>query len=136
MPAIGEARDKSFIFLADLRATQVFLAICTYRQEHVGQLPKTLEELVPTYLPQLPADPFATDGQTFRYRIEKDRWLIWSLGPDLKDDGGRYNWMILDERDKHPAEADIIFASDEFIKARERALAELEKSKNSSSAVQ
>ena len=115
-----------------LRGTQVFLAVCAYRQEHGGQLPKKLEELVPAYLPQLPSDPFAKDSQTFRYRIEKERWLIWSLGPNQKDDGGRFNLMSPDEREKHKDEADIIFASDEFIKARERALSDLEKSKSSS----
>jgi len=115
-----------------LRDTQVFLAICAYRQEHGGQLPQTLAELVPAYLPKLPDDPFAKDGQTFRYRIEKDRWLIWSLGPNRKDDGGRDNWVRIDEQVK--PDTDIIFASDEFIKARERALAELEKGKRATPA--
>ncbi len=120
--------------ISTIRGTQIFFAICAYRQEHGGQLPKTLEELVPVYLPQLSADPFASVGQTFRYRIEKDRWLIWSLGPNLKDDGGRYNWTLPDEREKHEAETDIIFASDDFIKARARALAELVKRKNAATA--
>ena len=118
--------------LCRLRGTQVFLAICAYRQEHGGQLPKALEELVPAYLPELPADPFALNGQTFRYRIEKDRWLIWSLGPNRKDDGGQCNWVRIDEKDK--PDTDVIFASDEFIKARERALVELGKRKGASSA--
>ena len=115
-----------------LRGTQVFLALCAFRQEHGGQLPKTLEELVPAYLPQLPADPFAQDGQTFRYRIEQDRWLIWSLGPNRKDDGGRCNWTSPDEYDKPGA--DVIFASDEFSKARERALAKQVKRKSTAPA--
>jgi len=118
--------------LCILRGTQIFLAICAYRQEHGGQLPKTLEALVPTYLPELPADPFALVGQTFRYRIEKDRWLIWSLGPNRKDDGGRDNWVRIDEQVK--PDTDIIFASDEFIKAREHALAELEQDKSATPA--
>lgn len=118
--------------LCMLRGAQLFLALCAYRQEHGGQLPKALEELVPAYLPKLPADPFAQNGQTYRYRIEKDRWLIWSLGPNRKDDGGQCNWVRIDEKAK--PDTDVIFASDEFIKARERALAELEKTKSAAAA--
>jgi hypothetical protein len=133
-PDIEAVIQKDVAMISTIRGTQIFFAICAYRQEHGGQLPKTLEELVPVYLPQLSADPFASVGQTFRYRIEKDRWLIWSLGPNLKDDGGRYNWTLPDEREKHEAETDIIFASDDFIKARARALAELVKRKNAATA--
>gem|GEM_PF-2675846 len=118
-PAVTHAKTRYHAYQATLRGTQIFLAVCAFRQEH-GQLPKTLEELVPAYLPKLPADPFAQDGQTFRYRVEQNRWLIYSIGPDQKDDGGQYDWTNPEERSQH--ETDLLFASDEFDKARARYL--------------
>jgi hypothetical protein len=90
-----------------LRALRIKLALLLYRAEK-GQLPQSLAQLVPAYLESLPPDPFS--GQAFRYRIsagERIRWfappgdsnaemrtvtpgqgVLWSVGPDLADDGG------------------------------------------------
>jgi hypothetical protein len=127
LPSLNAGFEQDRAHITVLRGTQLFLALCAYRHEHGGQLPKKLEDLVPAYLPKLPADPFAPAGQTFRYRVEKDRWLIWSLGPNQKDDGGQFNWQDPDDREHHEAQCDLIFASDEFEKARARARAQLEK---------
>jgi hypothetical protein len=35
-----------------------------YADEHDGEPPATLDALVPRYLPELPADPFATEPRT------------------------------------------------------------------------
>ncbi len=120
VPGVAENRTRYHAYLATLRGTQLFLAVCAFREEHGGQLPKTLEELVPAYLPKLPADPFAKDGQTFRYRVEQNRWVIYSIGPDQKDDGGQYDWA--NREDRYKPETDLLFASDEFDKARARYL--------------
>ena len=48
------------------------------------KLPESLSELVPEFLSQVPKDDF--DGKPFRYLPDKK--LIYSVGPDLKDDGG------------------------------------------------
>jgi hypothetical protein len=59
---------------ANLRLTQIYLALRLYQIEHEGALPADLAALVPACLPTVPLDPF--DGQPLRY----DRALttIWS----------------------------------------------------------
>lgn len=62
------------------------LAVRSHVAEH-GQPPETLAELVPQWLPSLPADPFT--GRPFVYRREGTNWVLYSLGPDRVDDGGQ-----------------------------------------------
>ncbi len=64
-------------------ATQILFALKAYAMEH-GELPETLEALVPEYLPEVPKDPF--DGKPVRYSPEKK--IIYFVGRDLKDSGG------------------------------------------------
>src|SRR5205823_13641584 len=47
-----------FRVIANRRAAAILLALRLYALDHDGRLPEALEELVPKYLPQLPADPF------------------------------------------------------------------------------
>ncbi len=61
------------------------LALRLYLAEH-GELPKRLEQLVPDYLPELPLDPFSE--RPLVYRPDGSSWLLYSIGPDHKDDGG------------------------------------------------
>ena len=52
-----------------------------------GSFPATLAELVPTLLDSVPKDPF--DGKEVRYRrTAADRYQLYSIGWDSKDDGG------------------------------------------------
>jgi hypothetical protein len=66
------------------------LALRAYRVEH-GAYPMTLNALVDGgYLRHLPVDPFDMAGAPVRYRLlASDRYLLYSIGPDGKDDGGR-----------------------------------------------
>jgi hypothetical protein len=59
------------------------LALRLYELKH-GDLPETLNALVPEYLPGIPNDPY--DGQPFRY--SKSGKKVWAVGLDLTDDGG------------------------------------------------
>jgi len=68
-----------------LRVLQIRSAIALYQKQH-GKLPDTLDALCPQFLPKVPLDPFS--GKPLRYRFTKEGWLVWSVGPDLKDDGG------------------------------------------------
>ena len=65
----------------------VTLALHAYHEEK-HTYPALLEELVPAYLKKLPNDPFALRG-TFQYRNKGDGFLLYSVGPDSKDDGGK-----------------------------------------------
>ena len=84
----------------DLRVLQIRAAIALYQRQH-GKLPETLDALCPEFLPKVPLDPFS--GKPLRYRITQEGWLVWSVGPDLTDDGiseydksmaaGSVNWV-------------------------------------------
>ena len=63
------------------------LALRAYRLER-GAYPRSLAELVPGYLTKIPADPFALDAP-LRYRRAGAKYVLYSVGPDGKDDGGR-----------------------------------------------
>jgi hypothetical protein len=70
---------------------RVALALRAYRLER-GTYPSDLAALVKAgYLKSLPADPFSADGKSpFAYRrTPAGRYLLYSLGPDVRDDGGR-----------------------------------------------
>src|SRR5690606_12776679 len=75
-------------------ATVAALAAMRFRADR-GHLPTTLEELTPTYLGEVPRDPFAR--APLRYRVEADGFVVYSVGEDGTDDGGR-------ERDDHGSE--------------------------------
>ncbi len=69
----------------------VHLALRAYRAEHDGRWPGSLEELVRAgYLSRVPADPFAPAFDVpLRYAPRTDGApLLYSIGPDGKDDGG------------------------------------------------
>ena len=59
------------------------LALKCYAIEY-GELPASLDQLVPEYLDEIPADPF--DGRPMRYSKEKK--IVYSVGRDLIDSGG------------------------------------------------
>jgi len=52
-----------------------------------GSLPENLNELVPQFLSAVPGDPF--DGQPLRYHRLGKGYVIYSVGRDGLDDGGR-----------------------------------------------
>lgn len=65
--------------------TIVAIALERYRRDK-GAMPEHLQELVPDYLPELPLDPF--DGHPFRYRRAGNRYLLYSIGANRRDDQG------------------------------------------------
>ncbi len=64
----------------------VTLALRAYRLDH-GAYPASLAALTPAYLPSVPADPFAASGP-LRYKRTGAGYVLYSVGPDGKDDGG------------------------------------------------
>jgi hypothetical protein len=71
---------------AQSEAAATAIAIEQYRRQQ-GTLPERLEQLVPEFLPQLPADPF--NGQPLRYVMQPDHYLLYSVGQDGVDNGGQ-----------------------------------------------
>ncbi len=71
---------------AALGQLAVALALQAWRAEH-GDPPPGLSALVPEYLSEVPADPF-TPRRTLGYRPGRQP-VVYSVGPDGEDDGGR-----------------------------------------------
>ena len=63
------------------------LALHLYQVEH-GHYPTSLAKLAPACLQKLPNDPFAVKG-TFLYHPKGTSYVLYSVGPDGKDDGGK-----------------------------------------------
>ncbi|SPE52507.1 putative Type II secretion system protein G (GspG) [Verrucomicrobia bacterium] len=74
------------IIVAHERLIATELALRCFRSDR-GHAPGRLEELVAAYLPQIPQDPFS--GQTLIYRPTGANWLLYSVGPDGVDHGGK-----------------------------------------------
>ena len=51
-----------------------------------GQVPDTLDGLVPTFMPSVPLDPF--DGGPLRFRDLGVGYVVYSVGQDLTDNQG------------------------------------------------
>jgi hypothetical protein len=73
--------------LASLRLLEAHLAVELYRLRH-GELPDSLDQLVPEQLPQVPLDPW-TDRPLI-YRKGGDSFVLYSTWSDKKDNGGRF----------------------------------------------
>ena len=71
--AISRLRDLAFL-------------LASYRRDH-GRYPATLRQLVPHYVSELPPDPFS--GADLHYRPEGKGYVLYSVGPNGRDDGGR-----------------------------------------------
>jgi hypothetical protein len=88
VPVFEGARIKE----VDGGATQnrlllVAIALRGYYADH-GAYPASLGQLAPGYLKSLPDDPFAASG-TFKYRLADGKYLLYSVGPDGVDNGGK-----------------------------------------------
>ena len=90
---INRVIDYDMRTRAERRLAAAVLAAQLYRADHAGELPPTLEALVPKYLPNLPTDPFPAGGQPIRYAVVRgalpgggDRALVYSTGGDGADD--------------------------------------------------
>jgi len=62
---------------------------CTLERYHIenGYYPESLTELVPTYLPSMPHEPYSLEPLVYTRNVE-GAYLLYSRGHDGKDDGG------------------------------------------------
>jgi hypothetical protein len=86
LAALSSAITKEASSFACLRTSIAAIAVERFRLAY-GQLPNTLNELVPQFLSTVPDDPF--DGQPLRYHRPAKGYVIYSIGADGHDDGGR-----------------------------------------------
>ncbi len=78
--AVFASHDR---YVAAVRCARAAVAVEIFRRDH-GRWPNTLSELVPTYLPAVPIDPF-TD-QPVRMELLNDGLVVYSVGTDGEDD--------------------------------------------------
>jgi hypothetical protein len=83
-----QARFLTTTVLNRLFRTIAALRVYKFQNKHY---PASLANLIPRYMPSLPIDPFAGPAPTpLRYKLLNNRtdFLLYSIGPDMKDDQG------------------------------------------------
>ena len=68
------------------RMSLLVLALAVHKAEK-GEYPELLDPLAPGILKKLPSDPFS--GKPFVYKREGKGFILSSVGPNGKDDGGK-----------------------------------------------
>jgi hypothetical protein len=87
MPALGRVSEISYRLSADVKSTLTVIALLRYRQD-TSDYPESLDGLVAAgYLKELPIDPY-TD-EPLIYRKTDGNFILYSVGPNFKDDGGQ-----------------------------------------------
>ena len=85
-PGWSEIIDTSGMrAVTDRDTALVAIALELYHRRE-GKWPARLQQLVPGLLPRVPLDQF--DGKPLRYRLIEGRPIVYSVGPDRRDDGG------------------------------------------------
>ena len=69
------------------RCSRIAVAIERYRRANRESLPGALTDLAPNYLADIPQDPFT--GKPLLYRAGPDSYVVYSVGRNGKDDGGK-----------------------------------------------
>jgi hypothetical protein len=78
----SEFRCRTFVNLA-----RTALAVERFRGTH-GRLPERLEELVPEWQDEVPAD-YWNNGKPLSYRVREDgEYVVYSYGENRRDNGG------------------------------------------------
>jgi hypothetical protein len=70
---------------AEIAGSRVFLALLAYKSRF-GAYPKTLHDLKHKLGWKLPVDPFT--GEDLIYKPHAHGFLLYSVGLNMKDDGG------------------------------------------------
>jgi len=94
LPAVAAARKAEDRAATQARLTELAFALAGYRADN-GAYPDTLAGLAPEYIPKVPRDLFT--GGDFRYQPQGQGFLLYSLGPNMKDNGARVYYLDTDE---------------------------------------
>jgi hypothetical protein len=85
MPALLKCTEGTAEADARHRVVLLAVAMCRYRAAH-GRFPDKLEDLTPELVAAVPRDPF--DGKAIRLKRTGGGPVVYSIGPDMTDDGG------------------------------------------------
>jgi len=80
-------KDASDLVFDRLLSTT--LALRAYSLDHQEAYPVTLSALTPRYLKHIPMDPFENGVIPLIYHRTNRGYVLYSIGPDGKDDGGK-----------------------------------------------
>lgn len=112
LPAFNGVRAKDAQDAAVIRGLMLVAALQAYRLEH-GNCPATLQDLVDKgYISRVPFDPYA-NNQAFKYTRRTDGYLLYSIGADMTDDGGKIVkpfYQIGSDQQGKLIRGDIVFA--------------------------
>lgn len=86
VPAVQVAISAEIRNDARLGITIAACALQAYHRDN-KRYPDALAALVGVYIDKLPVDPFR--GKSLRYRLQGNRYLLYSVGPNLKDEDGK-----------------------------------------------
>ncbi|MGJ8653188.1 MAG: hypothetical protein ACSHX8_07935 [Opitutaceae bacterium] len=86
LPALGKVREVVFRSDAQNVVNFTALQLANYHR-NTGVYPDSLAALVPDYFDSLPMDLF--NGTPLVYRKQLNGFELYSVGPNLKDDGGK-----------------------------------------------
>ncbi len=87
MPAAGKVQDAHDRSTQIQRNLHVAFALGAYQRDH-GRYPAKLGVLAPKYLSLVPGDIFS--GKALIYRPSEKGYLLYSVGVNGKDEGGRW----------------------------------------------
>lgn len=86
LPSVSGANEAAFRTDARHAVAQTALAMHRYRAKQ-GNFPDRLQQLSPEVISMLPRDPY--DGNPLQLKKTSTGWIVYSVGPDLKDESGR-----------------------------------------------
>jgi hypothetical protein len=87
LPSLGNAAKKFAYAQSSVDLARTAMALERYRLAH-GEFPESLDALAPQFIATLPHD--LINGQPLHYRRTDDgKFLLYSVGWDEKDDGGK-----------------------------------------------
>lgn len=86
LPNLSRAQSDAEQYLGSRDGVIVAIGLELYRRQH-GRYPTSLDELMPSLLPAVPIDRL--NGRPLSYRLIDGKPVVYSVGADLDDDGGR-----------------------------------------------
>jgi len=85
LPVLTRARTASAKGVATINGSRTFLAVLAYK-DRFGTYPESIAQLKSRLGWEVPTDPFT--GGDFIYKRQGKGFILYSVGMDLKDDGG------------------------------------------------
>jgi hypothetical protein len=82
-----QGRQHHLAKQAVLDLLRIQVALYRFRAAN-GRYPASLQEMVPAFLKSIPMDPFG-QGKPYVYKYIGSSFLLYSVGVDMKDDGGK-----------------------------------------------